>query len=473
MMFMGLFTVNHKLIGVVYVVLGSLLGIIGTNMSVVIRVMNSCSAVCVLSSLNENMYGLLITAHGLVMVFLLVMGVLIGGYGNYLVVGLIGCSDVVYPGWNSLSLVVWCLSALALVMGVMVEYGGGAGWTLYPPLVVNMGNVCGGVVLLVCWGLLVNGVGSTLTAANFFSTVMNLRVVGMTLLWVGIMVWCIEVLSVLLLWVLGVLALSLIGVMLDCFGNGSFFDSVMGGDVLLFQHMFWFFGHPEVYILILPAMGLLTMVLGRYSGGILFGGGVMVLAVLGIGGLGMVVWAHHMYITSMDSEVVGYFTVVTMCIGLPTGNKLFNWVCSYWLCNGVVIGSMGNGGVGVMCLWIVVWFVVLFVVGGATGILLGNACVDVECHDGYFVVAHFHIVLSLGAGLGVLCGWILLGFVVVSLGDMIVVMLGFGGGFVVMHWCGGGCMPRRYLDGVVCSWSLVNTLGSVVTGVMLLMLALL
>lgn len=265
---------------------------------------------------------------------------------------------------------------------------------------------------------------------------------------------------------LGVLGLSVLGLLLDCFGNGSLFDCVLGGDVLLFQHMFWFFGHPEVYILILPGMGLLTMVLVRFSGGCLFGGVVMVLSLLGIGILGMVVWAHHMYLSSMDSLIIGYFTVVTLCIGLPTGNKLFNWVCSYWLCVEMLLLVMVGYGCW-MCLWLVVWFVVLFVLGGSSGILLGNGCVDVECHDGYLVVSHFHIVLSLGAGLGVLCGWVLVGLVL-GLGEMMVVMMGFGGGFIVMHWCGGGCLVRRYCDSLVCSWSMVNSVGSVCTGCILL-----
>lgn len=159
------------------------------GISVLIRLVNVGSAHVVLSSLNDNMYGLLITVHGLLMVFVLVMGVLIGGYGNYLVCGLLGCSEMVYAGWNGLSLLVWTLSVLVLLLGLGIEYGGGGGWTLYPPLLVNMGNVCGGVVLLVCLGLLVNGVSSTLTAANFLSTIMNLRVVGLTLLVMGIMVW--------------------------------------------------------------------------------------------------------------------------------------------------------------------------------------------------------------------------------------------------------------------------------------------
>jgi len=490
----NIYTVVHKKIGYVYGLVGVVWGIMGGMLSVVVRG-TQCSGVSVIGCGAENMYNSFITLHGLIMVFMFVMGVVIGGIGNYYVILLIGCCDVVYPRMNNLSMVIWLLSGMVLAYCLVSEYGGGAGWTLYPPLVISCGAMCGSAVTVLLVGLLINGIATTLSVANLMSTIMNLRVCGMTLVTSGVLVWCIDVVCILLIGVIGVLAVALIMILCDVWCCTGWFDvlggsgngSGDGGDSVLYQHLFWFFGHPEVYIMILPAFGVVSWCLLCWSGS-MFGNGTMIVSVWCIGILGCIVWAHHMYAVGMDTDVRGYFSVVTMCIGLPTGNKIFNWCCTYYVVDGNRLGMAGSMD-GMVKL--VVVFIVMIVVGGSTGIMLANAGLDVEYHDSYFVVAHFHVVLSLGAGLGILlqvwlwldswmstCGGVgigshnnsvvngsgrMLGGGVISGNGSIIVfgmLWGLCCNFWVMHWC--GVMPRRYYDMAVGSWAVVNSIGAVV-----------
>ena len=394
-------TVNHKYIGMGYGMVGLMWGICGGMMSLVIRLC-LCSGVNGISGDNVSWYNGVISWHGLWMVFMFVMGILLGGVGNYWVMLWIGSSDVVYPRLNNISLLLWFVSGTMFIEVMCGEYGGGAGWTMYPPLVVSVGSMCGMGVTYLLLGLLVNGTASTLSVGNWISTIFNLRCSGLSVYSSGVGVWCIYVVSVLLLGVLGILAAALGMVLGDMYGCGMWFEYMGngmngcsgGGDSVMYQHLFWVFGHPEVYVMLLPGMGIIsTWMMANVC---LYGNGTLLVSVLCIGILGCVVWCHHMYRVGLDVEVMGYFSVVTLCIGVPTGCKLFNWCCSgvvltassikWCVSNSGVSWSFATGSVAVV-------FVLMIVVGGSTGIMLGVGGIDVELHESYFVIAHFHVVV--------------------------------------------------------------------------------
>jgi cytochrome c oxidase subunit 1 len=350
-------------------------------------------------------------------------------------------------------------SFIFIIVGLFSEFGGGSGWTLYPPLSTSVSSVANVTITCLFYGLLITGVSSSMASLNFFSSIQNLRVFGMSMVCCLMYVWCVDIVSILLLGVVAVLGIVLLMLVLDLYFNTVFFDPMFGGDVLLFQHLFWFFGHPEVYVLILPSFGGVTLYLVCCGLSICFGNGVMILTVFCIGLLGCIVWAHHMYICSLSVDVKGYFSIVTMCIGFPTGNKVLNWLCTLYCFKCVFVGLY----VVSVCNCLLCIFVIIFVVGGCFGILVSNSVIDVECHDGYLIIGHFHIVLSIGVVISIVVGLVLVCILGMCLVDMFYMFVGIVCTFVINNFIGWSCFTRRLVDIVYCVWCFNNSVGSVLT----------
>jgi cytochrome c oxidase subunit 1 len=367
-----------------------LLGLSGTIFSLVMRIELESSGSRIISSENINFYNLSITLHGLIMIFFTVMPSLFGAFGNIFVPLGIGASELAYPRINNLSIIFIPLSYLCILLSMNSEFSNGTGWTLYPPLSTSLMSLSPIGLDLVVLGLLMSGVSSTLTSLNFFVTIQNMKCFGMILSNMPVYAWSIGITVNLLLLVLPILSGSLIMLLADLHYNTVFFDPLFGGDPVFYQHLFWFFGHPEVYILILPAFGLISMILSIGLNIILFGTLSMILAMCCISILGSVVWAHHMFTVGMEMDTRAYFTAITMMISLPTGSKIFNWLCTYL---GINVSLLL---IRTSAIFFVTMFILMFIIGGSSGIILGNIVVDICLHDTYYVVTHFHFVLSLG-----------------------------------------------------------------------------
>merc|ERR1712084_175583 len=320
---------NHKRLGIYYLLSAFIFGISGTLISVLIRIELYSSGNRIISPENQNFYNISITLHGFLMIFFLVMPGLFGGFGNYFAPIFQDSPEVVYPRVNNFSILILFLSYLLGIFSLISEFGGGTGWTLYPPLTTSFMSLSPSSHANLIFGLLVSGISSSLTSLNFWVTILNLRSYSLTLKTQPLFPWALLITAGMLLLILPILSGALLMVLADLHSNTLFFDPVFGGDPVLYQHLFWFFGHPEVYILIVPAFGVISIVISGISNKIIFANQSMIFAMSCISLLGTVVWGHHMYTVGLESDTRAYFTGVTILISLPTGTKIFNWLSTY------------------------------------------------------------------------------------------------------------------------------------------------
>lgn len=451
-----IFSTNHKDIGTMYIAFAVFAGLIGGVFSVIFRTQLAIPGQHII---DPQVHNALVTGHGMIMVFFMIMPALYGGFGNWFVPLMIGAPDMAFPRMNNISFWLLPFSFILLLCSALIKDSAGVGWTIYPPLSSDIAHPGIGVDFLILSIHLI-GISSILGAINLIVTTLNMRTTGMGMLQMPLFVWSIFVTSILIIIAVPVLAGAITMLLLDRNFGTTFFKPQGGGDPLLYQHLFWFFGHPEVYIVILPGFGIISQVISTFSKKPVFGYLSMVSAMLIIGLIGFFVWAHHMFTVGLDVDALIYFTAATMVIAVPTGIKVFSWIATMW-----------GGSIELKTpMLFAIGFILVFTFGGVTGVILSNSVIDKSLHDTYFVVGHFHYTMSLGALYSAFAGfyyWI--GKIsgrkypeILGKCHFWLTFIGTNLTFFPMHFLGMAGMPRRIVDypDAFAHWNMVASIGS-------------